>query len=79
VYIDQVYSVLSLIKLNTLKYKLLEFINFDLFLQVGYIFFLPSKFIISKFINLLLILIFICLFFIKMVEPRLLYQKKTYI
>jgi hypothetical protein len=79
VYADQVYSVLSLIKLNTLKHKLLEFINFNLSLQVGYIFFLPSKFIISKFIHLPLILIFIFLFFIKMVELRLLYKKKTYI
>lgn len=72
-YTDQVYSVLTLVKLNTFKYKLLEFINFNLFSEVGYIFFLPSKLIISKFINLSLILVFIFLFFIKMVESRLLH------
>lgn len=78
IYSDQIFTHISLIKLNSNKVKLLEFVNFNSFSEFSKYPFFSSNFIVSKFNNLHLLLIFIFLFFIKMVEFRLLHKKKTH-
>lgn len=73
VYSDQIFTHISLIKTNYNKMKFLEFVNFNFFSQFSKYPFFSSNFILSKFNNLHLLLVFIFLFFIKMVEFRLLY------